>query len=82
MRYADSHCTYTEEYKDGKQIYKFTGPCIVTGKEVSVIVPAEALFAYRQGAYIQDAFHMLNVDDREFLMSGMSKEAWDQTFGE
>ena len=79
MRYADQFCDYTEQYEP-EHTYTFTGPCVVTGKQVSVTVKAEELYAYRRGALIQDAFKSLNADDREFLMSGMSKEAWDRTF--
>jgi hypothetical protein len=81
MRYADNYCTYTEEVRDGKQVYIFTGPCFATGKPYSVAVPAEGLFKYRQGAYIQDAFPEISKDDREFLMSGYSPEGWKQIFG-
>ena len=80
MLYADNRCTYTESYDNGQHVYTFTGPCVITKKTVSVKVPAEALYAYRQGAYIQDALSMLSVDEREFLMSGMSKEGWDKAF--
>jgi hypothetical protein len=80
MRYADSKCTYTENFANGNHVYIFTGPCIVTKKMVSVEVPAEGLFAYRQGAFVQDAFPNLSKDDREFLMSGMSAEGWGKTF--
>ena len=82
MRYADRYCQYTETFENGEHFYTFSGPCVLTGKTVSVKVPAEGLFAYRQGAYIQDAFPSLSKDDREFLISGMSKEAWDATFAE
>jgi hypothetical protein len=81
MRYADSRCTYTETFENGQQYYNFTGPCVVTKKIITVKVPAQGLFAYRQGAYIQDAFPTLSKDDREFLMSGISPEGWKQTFG-
>ena len=81
MRYADSHCQYTESFENGKHLYLFSGPCHVMGKTVTVKVAAEGLFAYRQGAFIQDAFPDLNKDDREFLMSGISKEGWDKMFG-
>jgi len=80
MYYADTHCTYTEDYPP--HTYTYTGPCVVTGKLVSVKVPAEGLFAYRQGAYIQEAFPNLSKEDREFLISGMSKEGWDKAFGD
>ncbi len=81
MRYADSHCVYTETYDNGEHCYVFTGKCVVTGKETSVKVPAPALFAYRQGKHIQDAMPTVSKDDREFLMSGISGEGWKQMFG-
>lgn len=39
-----------------------------------------ALTRYIQGAYIQDAFHMLNADEREFIKTGITPEEWDATF--
>ena len=80
MRYADSHCEVVEAYKP-EHTYTFVGPCVVTGKAVKVTVKAEDLFRYRQGAYAQDAFPYLSPADREFLISGMSGEGWDMTFG-
>ena len=80
MRYADSHCEYVESYKP-KHTYIFTGPCVITGKPYSVTVPGDELYAYRRGAYIQDAMPSVSKDDREFLMSGMSPEGWNETFG-
>ncbi len=38
--------------------------------------------AWLNGAYIQDAFPHLSPDDREFLLTGMTSEEWDATFGE
>lgn len=81
MFYADRFCTYTEVYKP-EHLYIFTGPCVVTGKMVSVSVKGPELYAYRQGGYIQDTLRSLSVDDREFLMSGYSKEGWDADFKE
>lgn len=82
MRYADSYCTYRETYDNGQHHYIYSGPCKVTGKSVSVKVPAEGLYAYRQGAFIQDAFPDLSKDECEFLMTGISKEGWQLTFGD
>lgn len=82
MRYADSLCTYTEYLKNGKQFYCFTGTCIITKKQYSVEVPAEGLYQYRHGKKIQDALAELSVGDREFLMSGISPEGWQQGFSE
>lgn len=78
MQYADSRCKYVEVFEPHG--YKFTGPCVVTGKEISVTVPGDGLYRYRQGAHMQDAFPNLSADDREFLISGMSAEAWDAAF--
>jgi hypothetical protein len=33
------------------------------------------------GAYIQDALHMLNASEREFLFSGMLPAEWEKLFG-
>jgi hypothetical protein len=82
MRYADKYCACNETFENGNHLYIFTGPCHITGKSVTVKVPADGLFAYRQGAFIQDAFPDLSKDDREFLMSGISKEGWDKAFME
>lgn len=81
MRYADSYCKYTENYEPD-HTYTFTGPCITTGKQCSVTVPAEGLYKYRRGAKMQEAFPGLSADEREFLMSGLSPEAWDKAFSE
>ena len=33
------------------------------------------------GALIQDVMPEVSIDDREFLMTGMTPEDWDSTFG-
>ena len=40
------------------------------------------LAMWRKGMNIQDAFPMLNADEREFLMTGITPEEWDDLFGE
>lgn len=80
MPYIDTHCTYEEVYSPA-HVYIFTGPCAVTGNPYTVRIPAQALFAYRRGAYIQDAMYMLSAGDREFVLSGVSPEGWRQMFG-
>lgn len=66
MRYADTCCVCTEQFQS-EHTYTFTGPCIVTGKPYTVKVKATELYAYRCGAYAQDAFKSLSASDREFL---------------
>lgn len=80
MKYADCNCTYVENYNP--RTYTFTGFCTVTGRQVSVTVKAEELNAYRRGALLQDAFRSLDADDREFLLTGVSKDGWSELFGE
>lgn len=82
MFYADNFCTYTESFEGDKNFYTFTGPCKKTGRPYSVKVPGEALYKYRRGARIQDAFPDMSKDDREFLMSGYSPEGWKLIFGD
>jgi hypothetical protein len=81
MRYADECCTYTE-INSPEHAYVFTGKCRMTGETVSVTVPGKELYAYRKGGLIQDAMPSVSAADREFLMTGLSGEAWDKTFGE
>jgi hypothetical protein len=43
----------------------------------------EAFDRYAQdGELIQHAFPFLSDDEREFMLTGMSKEEWDNLFGE
>lgn len=82
MRYADSHCEVIESYEP-EHTYTFVGPCVVTGKEQRVTVKAADLFRYRQtNGYVQECFHYLSKDDREFLISGTSCEGWKMLFGD
>lgn len=37
--------------------------------------------AWQAGSMVQNAFHMLNADEREFLLTGVTPEEWDATFG-
>lgn len=78
MRYADSCCTYTETATH----YVYTGTCIKCKKKISVNIPSQELFAYRQGGHIQDAMPSVVVSDREFLMSGICGACFDKIFAE
>lgn len=76
-------CTYTEKYNNnGKHTYTFTGPCIETGKMCSVTVDGKDLYQYHQGKFIQDAFPYLSEADREFMISGLSKDGWEKVYND
>jgi hypothetical protein len=55
----------------------------LTGVRHSLEIPVDfdKLQAWRSGAtkgHIQDVFPELNADQREFLMTGITPEEWDQ----
>ena len=81
MRYALNNCTCVEEFTPN-HVYVFSGKCVMTGKPYSVKCPAEGMFKINQGALIQNAFPGMSLDDREFLISGISPEGWKETFPE
>ncbi len=76
MKYALKHCTAVV---NGDSI-TYTGPCVISGKIVSVTVPAAGVAKWRSGAYVQEAFPGLSADDREFLLSGISGDEYDRLF--
>jgi hypothetical protein len=42
---------------------------------------SEACRAFSEGAFVQDAFSFLSPADREFIISGVTPEEWERTFG-
>lgn len=67
MYYADRACLIQSTGSH----YIVSGKDVFTGRVVVVKVPANELYAYRQGKMIQDAMPSLSADEREFLISGM-----------
>lgn len=61
-----------------KRISRLTGKTHT--REINVT--QEQIDAWRGGEYIQKAMPHLSVNDREFLMTGLTPEEWDQAFGE
>lgn len=41
-------------------------------------VTPEEIDRWYNGAYVQDVWPHLSADDREFIMTGMTAEEWDQ----
>lgn len=57
------------------------GKCSATGLEYTTAeFPIKAYRAWSNGALIQEALHMLSEHDREFMISGLSPDGWNQTF--
>ena len=40
-----------------------------------------AVKVWQSGVYIQDAFHMLSADEREFIKTGITPAEWNNLFG-
>lgn len=55
-----------------------------TGKENTIIVrvSSDQVESYMSGTLIQNAFPQLSSDEREFIMTGYTKEDWDAMFPE
>jgi hypothetical protein len=63
---------------------KITRRSMITGVErtLEIDVTQEQLDAWSNGAFIQDAMPNLSADDREFILSGITKAEWDEAFSE
>ena len=55
----------------------------ISGKMNSMELPiTEAqLEAHRNGEFVQNVFPTLSVEEREFLVSGISPKEWNDLFG-
>tara|TARA_Y100000361_G_C10989864_1_gene253553 strand:- start:162 stop:377 length:216 start_codon:yes stop_codon:yes gene_type:complete len=42
----------------------------------------EGLWEMQEGAFVQDAFPMLDADQREFITSGITAEEWNSLGGD
>ena len=62
---------------------KVTRTSIISRKTTSLDldITQEQMDDYNSGTVIQKAFPGLSVDDREFIMSGITKAEWDAAFG-
>jgi hypothetical protein len=61
---------------------KITLNCFKCKELQTVIAPINNYLEWQAGKYIQDAMPMLNVDQREMLLSGICPSCWDKLFGE
>ena len=48
--------------------------------DISQMVFDDCYVSWSEGALIQDAFPMLNADEREFLMTGMTTADWNRVW--
>lgn len=57
-----------------------TFPCIRCGKREVLHVSQSGWKKWKEGAFIQDAFPDLPVDEREQMMTGTHPECWKEMF--
>jgi hypothetical protein len=62
---------------------KITRKSMISGRfhTLDVAITEEQLRAYENGALVQDAFPHLSPEEREFLMTGITPEEWEENFG-
>lgn len=58
-------------------------PCVVTGKHYTVFVNSQDFSDWRDRKKLaQAAFPYLSKEDREFIISGISPEGWEEMLGD
>jgi hypothetical protein len=76
---------HIEEHSPSSVIVTNSSP--FTGESNSLIIPMSyesfmaAFNKWQGGEHIQNAFSLLNADLREFLMTGITPDEWNETFG-
>lgn len=58
-----------------------SAPCPTCQDVFQTVVTPDKLYAYNQGAYVQDVLSHLTMDVRERFISGYCTECWDKLFG-
>ena len=69
-----------DDYEVGFSTFA-TRPCMVCGQRSELKLDNAALFAYNQGALIQQAFPDLSADERELIKTGTHPECWEKALG-
>ena len=54
----------------------------ISGKShtMDLDVTVSQMWMIKNGAYIQNVLPHLTADEREFIITGITKEEWDETF--
>ena len=71
-----------------RQMINVTKTSQLTGKKHTMQLPLtpeqaeDGLYKMREGMYVQDAFPMLDEDQREFIATGITREEWETLGGD
>lgn len=70
-----------EAIRNGDGTINVVGNCVFCGKSYKVTVDEKGFDEWESGEPIQYALPKVSVDDKDFLISGISPEGWKETFG-
>ena len=59
-----------------------TSPFTGVTRTKDILVTEEQLARWQSGERIQNAMPYLSASDREFIMTGITDDEWDNAFGE
>ena len=59
-----------------------TSPFTGITRTKDILVTEDQLERWQRGERIQNVMPYLSASDREFIMTGITAEEWDQAFGE
>jgi hypothetical protein len=63
------------------RISTLTGRRHIREIPMSIDAYTQGFYAWKHGELIQNAFPTLSAADREFILSGITPEEWEDTFG-
>ena len=66
-----------EIFKNKDETCTIIGPCVLTRKPYMVVVKISELQKWQNGELIQKAMPDVSIDDREFLISGISPSGFE-----
>lgn len=67
---------------DDPGVYRMLRKCPLCGQDSDVEVPAQGLWDWEHGAFVQKAFPGLTADERETVMNGAHAKCFEDAFRE
>ena len=74
---SDNHEVYNT---DGSVTVHRTSPLTNKSRFITVIATKAQFWRYFNGQMIQEAFPTLTADEREFILTGITGDEWDEAF--
>ena len=76
-----SAITFSIESNGTLTCHHYRGTSMSFGRNITLSQIVEGMKRREAGALIQDAMPFLDVDQREFIISGLTPEMWEECFG-